>query len=39
MKLEHALAAARAGVVRAVHVDTGQQVATGQLLVTFEAMP
>jgi geranyl-CoA carboxylase alpha subunit len=39
MKLEHALAAARAGVVRALHVDAGQQVATGQLLVTFEAMP
>lgn len=39
MKLEHALAAARAGVVQAVHVDKGQQVATGQLLVTFEAMP
>jgi geranyl-CoA carboxylase alpha subunit len=38
MKLEHALAAARAGVVQAVHVDAGQQVATGQLLVTFEAM-
>ena len=37
MKLEHALAAVRGGVVQAIHVDAGQQVATGQVLVTFEA--
>jgi geranyl-CoA carboxylase alpha subunit len=36
MKLEHALAAARDGVVKAVHVAAGQQAATSQLLVTFE---
>ena len=39
MKLEHALAAARGGVVQAIHVEAGQQVATGQVLVTFEAGP
>ena len=39
MKLEHALTAARAGVVQAIHVEAGQQVATGQLLVTFKARP
>ncbi len=39
MKLEHALAAARGGVVHTIHVDAGQQVATGQLLVSFEARP
>jgi 3-methylcrotonyl-CoA carboxylase alpha subunit/geranyl-CoA carboxylase alpha subunit len=38
MKLEHALGAVRAGVVKAVHVEPGQQAATSQLLVTFEAM-
>ena len=37
MKLEHALAAARDGVVRAVHVAKGQQAATSQVLVTLEA--
>ncbi|HMA07600.1 MAG TPA: biotin/lipoyl-containing protein, partial [Ramlibacter sp.] len=37
MKLEHALAAARDGVVKAVHVTAGQQAATSQVLVTFEA--
>jgi geranyl-CoA carboxylase alpha subunit len=36
MKLEHALAATRDGVVRAVHVETGQQAATSQVLVTLE---
>jgi 3-methylcrotonyl-CoA carboxylase alpha subunit/geranyl-CoA carboxylase alpha subunit len=36
MKLEHALAASRDGVIRAVHVAAGQQAATSQLLVTFE---
>jgi geranyl-CoA carboxylase alpha subunit len=36
MKLEHALAAARDGVVRAVHVSPGQQAATSQLLVSLE---
>ncbi len=38
MKLEHALGAVRAGVIKAVHVEPGQQAATSQLLVTFEAM-
>jgi geranyl-CoA carboxylase alpha subunit len=37
MKLEHALAASRDGVVKAVHVEQGQQAATSQVLVTFEA--
>jgi 3-methylcrotonyl-CoA carboxylase alpha subunit/geranyl-CoA carboxylase alpha subunit len=37
MKLEHALAAARDGVVKAVHVEPGQQAATAQVLVSFEA--
>ncbi len=39
MKLEHTLAAARDGVVKAVHVAAGQQAATSQVLVTFEAVP
>jgi geranyl-CoA carboxylase alpha subunit len=38
MKLEHALGATRDGVVKAVHVAAGQQAATSQLLVTFEAV-
>jgi geranyl-CoA carboxylase alpha subunit len=38
MKLEHALGAARDGVIKAVHVSAGQQAATAQLLVTFEAV-
>ena len=37
MKLEHALGAARDGVIQAVHVAPGQQAATSQVLVTFEA--
>ena len=37
MKLEHALAAARDGVIKGVHVEAGRQAATAQLLVTFEA--
>jgi geranyl-CoA carboxylase alpha subunit len=37
MKLEHVLAASRAGTVQAVHVEPGQQAATGQVLVTFES--
>jgi geranyl-CoA carboxylase alpha subunit len=37
MKLEHVLSAARDGVVKAVHVEAGQQAATSQVLVTFEA--
>ena len=37
MKLEHALAAARDGVVRSLHVEAGQQVAPSQLLVTMES--
>ncbi|MBC7467966.1 MAG: ATP-grasp domain-containing protein [Ramlibacter sp.] len=39
MKLEHALAATRAGVVKSVHVEAGQQAATAQVLVSFEAAP
>ena len=35
MKLEHALAATRDGVVRSLHVQAGQQVAPAQLLVTL----
>jgi 3-methylcrotonyl-CoA carboxylase alpha subunit/geranyl-CoA carboxylase alpha subunit len=35
MKLEHALAAGRDGVVRSLHVQAGQQVAPAQLLVTL----
>jgi geranyl-CoA carboxylase alpha subunit len=38
MKLEHVLGAARDGVVKAVHVEAGQQAATSQVLVTFEAL-
>ncbi|MCY7319730.1 MAG: carbamoyl-phosphate synthase large subunit [Ramlibacter sp.] len=37
MKLEHMLAATRAGVVHTVHVEAGQHAASGQLLVTFMA--
>jgi 3-methylcrotonyl-CoA carboxylase alpha subunit/geranyl-CoA carboxylase alpha subunit len=37
MKLEHALAAPRDATVRSLHVEAGQQVATAQVLVTFEA--
>jgi geranyl-CoA carboxylase alpha subunit len=37
MKLEHALAAGRDGTVLSLHVEAGQQVATSQVLVTFEA--
>jgi 3-methylcrotonyl-CoA carboxylase alpha subunit/geranyl-CoA carboxylase alpha subunit len=35
MKLEHALAAARDGIVHSLHVQAGQQVAPAQLLVTL----
>jgi geranyl-CoA carboxylase alpha subunit len=38
MKLEHVLGAARDGVVKSVHVEAGQQAATSQVLVTFEAL-
>jgi 3-methylcrotonyl-CoA carboxylase alpha subunit/geranyl-CoA carboxylase alpha subunit len=38
MKLEHALGASRDGVVKSVHVEPGQQAATSQVLVTFEAL-
>ena len=38
MKLEHALGASRDGIVKAVHVEPGQQAATSQVLVTFEAL-
>ncbi|HSV33941.1 MAG TPA: biotin carboxylase N-terminal domain-containing protein [Ramlibacter sp.] len=37
MKLEHVLGASRDGIVKAVHVEPGQQAATSQVLVTFEA--
>ncbi|HUR88981.1 MAG TPA: biotin carboxylase N-terminal domain-containing protein [Ramlibacter sp.] len=37
MKLEHSLAAARDAIVKAIHVQPGQQAATSQVLVTFEA--
>ena len=37
MKLEHVVAAVRAGAVTVVHVEPGQQVTTGQILVTFDA--
>ncbi|MRD49466.1 ATP-grasp domain-containing protein [Caenimonas koreensis DSM 17982] len=37
MKLEHALAASRDGIVKSVAVEVGQQAATAQVLVTFEA--
>jgi 3-methylcrotonyl-CoA carboxylase alpha subunit/geranyl-CoA carboxylase alpha subunit len=36
MKLEHSLAAARDAVVKAIHVQPGQQAATSQVLVTFD---
>ncbi|WP_456239073.1 ATP-binding protein [Ramlibacter alkalitolerans] len=39
MKLEHALLAARDATVRTLHVQPGEQVATAQVLVTFEAAP
>ena len=38
MKLEHALGAFRDGVIKSVHVEAGQQAATAQVLVTFEAL-
>jgi geranyl-CoA carboxylase alpha subunit len=37
MKLEHALTAARDGVIATVHVEPGQQAATAQVLVRFDA--
>jgi 3-methylcrotonyl-CoA carboxylase alpha subunit/geranyl-CoA carboxylase alpha subunit len=37
MKIEHQIAAPRDGVVAAVQVGAGQQVAPGQLLITFAA--
>jgi geranyl-CoA carboxylase alpha subunit len=37
MKLEHALAATHDGTVRSLHAEAGQQVATAQVLVTFES--
>jgi geranyl-CoA carboxylase alpha subunit len=37
MKLEHAVAAPRAGRVETLHVEPGQQVAPGQLLVSLAA--
>jgi biotin carboxyl carrier protein len=38
-KLENALRAPRAGVVRAVHVTAGEMVAPGRPLVEIEADP
>jgi 3-methylcrotonyl-CoA carboxylase alpha subunit/geranyl-CoA carboxylase alpha subunit len=38
MKLEHALSAARDGVVASVHITAGEQAATSQVLVRFEAI-
>ena len=37
MKLENVIAAVRTGTVTGVHVEPGQQVTTGQILVTFDA--
>jgi 3-methylcrotonyl-CoA carboxylase alpha subunit/geranyl-CoA carboxylase alpha subunit len=37
MKLEHSLAAARDATIKSIHVQPGQQAATSQVLVTFEA--
>jgi geranyl-CoA carboxylase alpha subunit len=37
MKLEHALAATREGIVKSVHVEAGQQAAAAQVLLTYEA--
>jgi 3-methylcrotonyl-CoA carboxylase alpha subunit/geranyl-CoA carboxylase alpha subunit len=37
MKLEHSLAAAHDAVIKTIHVQPGQQAATSQVLVTFEA--
>ena len=36
MKLEHAITAPRSGKVASVSIERGQQVATRQLLITFE---
>jgi 3-methylcrotonyl-CoA carboxylase alpha subunit len=36
MKMEHGLAAPRAGVVAEVHVEEGAQVAEGSLLLALE---
>ena len=36
MKLEHALCAPRDGIVKALQVEAGQQLATGQMLLSFE---
>ena len=36
MKLEHALCAPRDGIVKALQVEVGQQLATGQILLSFE---
>ena len=35
MKMEHALAAPRDGVIEAIHSSAGQQVAEGDLLVSL----
>jgi 3-methylcrotonyl-CoA carboxylase alpha subunit/geranyl-CoA carboxylase alpha subunit len=37
MKLEHSLAATGDAIVKAIHVQPGQQAAAAQVLVTFEA--
>jgi geranyl-CoA carboxylase alpha subunit len=36
MKMEHALAAPAAGLVRAVHVRTGEQVAAGRVMIELD---
>jgi geranyl-CoA carboxylase alpha subunit len=36
MKMEHALAAPAAGLVRAVHVRTGDQVAAGRVVIELD---
>jgi biotin carboxyl carrier protein len=39
MKMEHEVVAPRAGVVSAVHVEPGQQVDAGAVLVTLDEAP
>jgi biotin carboxyl carrier protein len=38
MKMEHAMAAPRSGVLRAVHVKPGEQVAPGRILLEWEPL-
>lgn len=39
MKMEHRITAPAAGVIKALAVAVGEQVANGALLVTFEEKP